>query len=345
MTRMKRFDGYMHGVNLGGWLSQCDHTKERYDTFISADDIKVIKGWGLDHIRVPVDYNLVEDEAGNYQEDGFGYIQKAIDWAGENGLNMVLDLHKTYGFSFDSGEQESGFFENESYQERFYKLWEEFSRRFGKYSDRLCFEILNEVTDKEYCEKWNAISGECIRRIRAIVPDIKILIGGYYNNSIEALKDLALPADENIVYNFHCYEPLIFTHQGGYWVPGMDTSFRMPFEATYGEYDKYTLENLDMFSEMMTGYDPNAVIGVEYFENLISEAVRVADERNVAMYCGEYGVINLATAEDTLKWYNCICSCFDKYGIGRAAWSYKEMDFGLIDDHMKGVLGEIVKTI
>ena len=235
---MKKLLGFTHGVNLGGWLSQCDHTKERYDTFIVEDDIKEIKSWGLDHIRVPVDYNLVEDEEGNYLEEGFAYIQKAIDWAGKYGLNMVLDLHKTYGYSFDAAEEESGFFDNEAYQERFYKLWDQFASRYGKYSDRLAFEILNEVTDKEYSDTWNRISGECIQRIRKFAPDIKILIGGYYNNSIEALKDLSMPVDENIVYNFHCYEPLIFTHQGGWWVPGMDTSFRMPFDVPYSEYTK-----------------------------------------------------------------------------------------------------------
>ena len=63
---MKRFDGYMHGINLGGWLSQCDHTKERYDTFINEEDVKCISEWGLDHIRVPIDYDLVEDKEGNY---------------------------------------------------------------------------------------------------------------------------------------------------------------------------------------------------------------------------------------------------------------------------------------
>ena len=35
---MKKFEGYTHGVNFGGWLSQCDHTKERYDTFITEED-------------------------------------------------------------------------------------------------------------------------------------------------------------------------------------------------------------------------------------------------------------------------------------------------------------------
>ena len=109
---MKKFKGYMHGINLGGWLSQCNHTKERYDNFITEDDFKVIKSWGLDHIRIPVDYNLVEDDDGNYIEEGFDYIKRAIETCKKLGLNVVLDLHKTFGYSFDDGENESGFFDN-----------------------------------------------------------------------------------------------------------------------------------------------------------------------------------------------------------------------------------------
>ena len=159
-------NGYMQGINLGGWLSQCDHTRERYDTFIREEDFARIAAWGLDHVRVPVDYDLVEDAAGNYREEGFGYIRKAVDWCGRYGLNMVLDLHKTYGFSFDDGEEEHGFFEAPAYQERFYRLWEQFAERFGGFSDRLAFELLNEVTEKSYSDKWNEIAAECIRRIR-----------------------------------------------------------------------------------------------------------------------------------------------------------------------------------
>ncbi len=342
---MKLFEGYMHGINLGGWLSQCVHTKEHYDSFIKESDIETIKGWGLDHIRVPVDYELVERDAGDYKEDGFTYIQNAIDWAGKYGLNMVLDLHKTAGFSFDYGEAESGFFENEKYQERFYLLWEEFARRFGKYSDRLSFELLNEVTDKEYCDTWNRVSSNCIERIRKIAPDIKILIGGYYNNAIESLKDLAAPYDENIVYNFHCYEPLIFTHQGAHWIRTMDTNFRMPFDVTYKEYKENAAKYLEGFTLNLDGYDENKIIGIEVFEDLVKEAVRVAEERNVALYCGEFGVINLASAEDSKKWFEMICKCFDNSGIGRATWSYKQMDFGLSDEHMTPVLEDILKIM
>ena len=63
---MREFVGYQKGVNLGGWLSQCDHTKEHYDTFIGEEDIKRIASWGLDHVRVPVDYELIEKEEGIY---------------------------------------------------------------------------------------------------------------------------------------------------------------------------------------------------------------------------------------------------------------------------------------
>ena len=47
---MRRFNGYMHGIDIGGWLSQCDYSKEHLDNFITEEDIKRIKGWGCDHV-------------------------------------------------------------------------------------------------------------------------------------------------------------------------------------------------------------------------------------------------------------------------------------------------------
>jgi aryl-phospho-beta-D-glucosidase BglC (GH1 family) len=73
---VKRFEGYQRGINLGGWISQCNLRKEHYDTFIVEDDIKRIASWGLDHIRVPLDYELVETEEGEYKEEEFKYIDK-----------------------------------------------------------------------------------------------------------------------------------------------------------------------------------------------------------------------------------------------------------------------------
>ena len=122
--------GFRRGVNLGGWFSQCDYSEDRLEHFITEKDLDRIAAWGLDHVRIPVDYNVLENEDGSWCEKGFMRIGRAIGWCKARGLKVVLDLHKTAGFSFDIGEAENGFFVNEKLQDRFYALWEEMARRF-----------------------------------------------------------------------------------------------------------------------------------------------------------------------------------------------------------------------
>ncbi len=317
---MMKEKGFYKGVNFGGWLSQCDYSKDRLDNFITEKDFERAAQTGFDHVRVPIDYNVLENEDGTaYSEEGFGRVDNAVQLAKKYGLNIVIDIHKTAGFSFDSGENETGFFESEKHQERFYRLWEEIARRFGKYSDISAFELLNEVTDKDYIGVWNRVIRECIKRIRVYAPDTIILVGSYWNNSASAVKDLEAPYDDKVVYNFHCYDPLQFTHQGAYWVPDMDTEFRQPFEES--------------------GTTP------EMFEDLFMQALEKAREYGADVYCGEYGVIDRATPEDTVKWYRTINGVFEKYGIARAVWNFKEMDFGFFDSRLDGVRDDLRKYI
>ncbi|MBO6303015.1 MAG: glycoside hydrolase family 5 protein [Ruminiclostridium sp.] len=318
---MKEFKGFKKGIDLGGWLSQCDYSKERLEGFIVENDIKTIAEWGADHVRLPIDFNILEDGNGGYSDIGFGYVKGAVDMCFRHGLNIVIDIHKTAGFSFDQGEQESGFFDSEELQERFYRLWEEIARRFNYDTERIAFELLNEVTDRSFSKTWNRVTKECIRRIRAIAPDTVILVGSYWNNSVSAVKDLDPPYDDKVVYNFHCYDPLMFTHQHAYWVP-----------AEMGDVNK------DMSYEE-SGATP------EYFEKLFAEAIKVAEENSTVLYCGEYGVIDKASPEDILAWYKAINAVFEKYNIGRCTWTYKEMDFGLSDKRLDGVREELLKYI
>ena len=342
---MRIFTGYQRGVDLGGWFSQCDHTEGRYDAFITEEDFAVIKSWGCDHVRLPIDYELLEDEAGAPREKGYERLERAISWCRKNGLNMVLDLHKTAGFSFDPGEREAGFFENERYQERFYGLWERIARRFGQDADMLSFELLNEVTEQSYRDAWNRIASACIRRIRAIAPTVHILVGGYWHNSAVSVKDIDVPVDEHIVFNFHCYEPLIFTHQGAYWMPAMDRAFRIPVTASFGEMAKADREQGTLSCAGYENWPPETTLSSAYFEAFMREAVAAAEAKNVPLYCGEYGVIDNAPPEDALLWYRAIHGAFERYGIGRAAWSYRQMDFGLSDHRMDGVRAELIRCL
>ncbi len=343
---MKQFSGFEHGINLGGWLSQCVHTFPHYETFIKEADLKRIREWGLDHVRVPIDYDLVEDKEGIPLEKGFEMIDRACEWCRKYGLNIILDLHKTFGFSFDTGENESGLFENRVCQERFYTLWERLAKRYGREHDFVAFELLNEVTEKKYCDAWNEIISRCIPLIRKKAPENRIIIGGYHNNSIEALPDLILPADDGIVYTFHCYEPLIFTHQGAHWTPGMNVNFRMSLKtSTYRDMEAFTKKNLTQATVGFGDFEAQSTLGSEFFDRYFSEAVSLAEKRNVPLYCGEYGVINLAEPSDTLLWYECIADSFDRFRIGRAAWTYHKMDFGILDEHMDSVRERILKRL
>ena len=317
---MKKMIGFNTGVNFGGWLSQCNYEKEHLDTFITENDFKVAASWGIDHIRVPFDYNILENKDGSFSEEGFAYLTKAVEACKANGLNLILDLHKTAGFSFDYyAENESGFFDSKEYQERFYRLWEEVAKRYGSLTPNVAFELLNEVTDAEFIDAWNRISNECIRRIRKYAPDILILVGSYWNNSAATVQYLDKPYDENVIYNMHCYEPLKFTHQGAYWTTDIIPEERMAFEES--------------------------VTSEEYFEELFSTAIAKAEKHGSGLYCGEYGCIDVVSPEDTIKWYRTINAVFRKHDIGRAAWNYKAMDFGLSDDRLKDVHDELINLL
>ena len=220
---MREFKGYHKGVNLGGWLSQCgrdNYTKEHYDTFIVEKDFEIIKSWGLDHVRVPVDAEVIQEEDGTMKEDGLYYLDKAMEWCKKYGLNMILDLHKAHGYIFDD-ENNCQLFYQEKLQNIFYELWSRLAERYGKNRDFVTLELLNEVTSADFTDIWNKMAAKAIKTIRERDKDIRIIVGGIFNDSIFGLKLLDPPADENIVFTFHCYSPLVFTHQGAYWVSRM----------------------------------------------------------------------------------------------------------------------------
>ena len=117
----------------------------------------------------------------------------------------------------------------------------------------------------------------------------------------------------------HCYDPLKFTHQGAYWTNQIVKE------------DRYSFEEIS--------------VDANYFKERFASAVETAKKYNTALYCGEYGVIDVASPEDTLKWYKAIHEAFEELCIGRSAWNYKEMDFGLSDARMNGVIDELIKYL
>lgn len=310
--------GFRKGVNLGGWFSQCDYSEERLNNFITEADFEKIAALGFDHVRIPIDYNVIQNPDGTMRPDGLGRIDAALALCKKYGLKAVLDLHKTPGYSFDAGEKEAGFFESESYQERFYAIWETLAEWFGGMSDRVAFELLNEVTEARFLPAWKRISRECVRRIRVYTPDTIILLGSYNWNSARTVPELDAPYDDKMVYNFHFYEPHAFTHQGAYWMPELQDK-----RCAYAD----------------------CGASEQWFEDFLAPAIEKAEKEHCELYCGEFGVIDVVPPEEAVKWFRDLHKVFERHDIAHAVWSWKQMDFGLIDERMDGVRDELLTLL
>ena len=344
---MTKLDGFIKGVNLGGWLSQGSLDISHLDSFIKEEDIKRIKDMGCDHLRLPVDFENIYDEKKECDNPvGYKYIDLCIEWCKKYGLNVVLDLHKAPGYIFDDFEYSAGFFTNEKLMGLFLDIWDRLSKRYAKYSDMMMFEMLNEVTSFDVINEWNDLALRCIKVIRKNAPKVKILYGGVGYSSVKAVKFIPAPYDENIVFNVHCYEPMAFTHQGAYWVDKMPTDFRIGYPVDAAKY-KEICKIVPSLVNGTLGDADNALKMLEnnFFINLFKECVDCAEKYNVGLYCGEYGVIDRADPKSSLIWIKHINQAFEYYGIARAIWSYKKMDFGIIDDHYKDIYDELIKYL
>ena len=345
---MREFSGFQKGVNLGGWISQFAKYDERhFESFITEKDIEFIASLGFDHVRVPVDYIVLTDDEGTIRESGFGYLENCRAWCEKYGLKMLIELHECYGYSFDPLKKDmdrKAFFYSQELQERFFSLWREIANRFSLYQETVAFEPLNEVVLPEVADAWNTICSKYISLIREICPRTWIVIGGVNYNNVLSVPLISVPLDDRIVYNFHCYEPMVFTHQGAYWVEGMPLDFRIEYPRTLEEYRKISKD----LSPNLVGavFDPSIrEIGIDFFVDIFTPALKKAEKDNVPLYCGEYGVIDRAEGEYKIKWLCDIHTAFKKFGIGRALWNYKEKDFGFVDDSFSSIRDKFIEIL
>ena len=317
---MKKLEGYMAGANLGHWLSQYGgKSDEHWSTYITEPDIARMRGWGLDHVRVPVDYFMFErdEEPGVYDEKRLAYIDRTLEWCRKNGMNMILDLHHAPGFFFGNGAK-NDLFTSEASRKRYLDIWRMFAERYSSEGDSLIFELLNELV-WENSDPWNVLWQETAAEIHKISPARRIIVGGNFWNSVNELRNLALTDDERIIYTFHFYEPFIFTHQRAGWMPNM-VAYKKPVA-----YPFVVSEHADFWGDAGI---PAQLKGLETADrralgNYLRPALDFAEKTKKTLYCGEYGVIANADDASAARWLDDIGGLLSENGIGRAVWSYR----------------------
>ena len=110
--------------------------------------IQDIHAAGFNAIRIPVTWMQKLDENDQISETWMNRVQEIVDWAYDDGMYVILNLHHDTNHGWLRADYESW----DKYQNRFASIWTQISERFADYDYHLIFEGFNEIL----CEGTNA---------------------------------------------------------------------------------------------------------------------------------------------------------------------------------------------
>ena len=359
---MKPLTGYMHGIGIGGWLTNYKRIAvlppearriispgdiEHFETYITHEDVKRITSFGMDHIRLCFDQIVMEDSdhPGTYRESGLRCLDRFIEWCRLEGINVILNLHKAIGAYCDCRD-ENMLLTDPELQDRFIALWETLERRY--HASAAPFEILNEIAVPDSAE-WNTLAAKTIAALRRLNPTRKIIIGGIGYNSPDSLRDLRLFDDANIIYTIHFYGPHEFTHQRGILqVHPAIYNRAMPYPGDierYRDYHRFMFKNEHAYEQ----YDR---MDRRYIEDALRPAMEfMAEHPDKQLYFGEFGTIRHADIRSRENWMRDVIGIAKREGWAYSVWNYLSTPydgnrFSLVDDDTREILSpELLKII
>lgn len=195
--------GSMTGINdqcaLESKLSQRfgNTEKERLmkvfrDSFITARDLDLMKGMGMNVVRIPFLYSLIENEYAPYtlRADAWQYLDWAVNEAEKRGMYVILDLHGAVGGQAAASEQHDGcigaaqMWTNNTYWDRTKWLWDNIAQHYRGRTAIAAYDLLNEPWGTDATTLANR-SYELFNTVRAADPTHVILLPGH-NSGIDA---------------------------------------------------------------------------------------------------------------------------------------------------------------
>lgn len=239
----------LRGVNLGNWLQlefwmmnqnmsnssgivndQCtlegtltsrfgQAEKERLmgafrDSWITARDFDIIKSMGMNVVRVPFYFSLVEDETTPYKlrPDAWKHLDFAINEAEKRGMYVILDLHGAVGGQAGAGEQHDGcvgaaqMWTNTQYRDRTKWLWDMVASRYRGRNAVAAYDLLNEPWGTD-AATMASFAYELFNVVRAKDPEHVIILPGH-NSGIDAYGNPASRGLSNVALGMHFYPGL-----------------------------------------------------------------------------------------------------------------------------------------
>ncbi len=333
-----RFDELTRGINLSHWFSQASNFDANY---ITEQDIASIKSLGFEHVRLPIDAAFLFDEnnPGVLNTQNLQYLDDALNKIEAHDLSVIIDLSP--GDNFKERLANDDAFVTSAAQ-----FWKALAAHLStRDPEQVFLETLNEPafgyflqnTSIDPVQRWNEVQGKLLTAMREGAPNNTLIAKGYDWDGIDGLKALTPVEDPNVVYNFHFYEPMVFTHQGADW---MDEEFSylhdLPYpynqESCAAVISTITNESAKEWAQSYCDRQWDAA----KLENRIAQAAAWATQNNVRLTANEFGVYRPFVGEDDrVAWIGDVRSLLEKYDIGWTMWSYSD-GFGLVKENEEG---------
>lgn len=299
------------GVNINAWFdrltSQVDPDK------IKDKDFDIIKSLGMDVVRLPIKFNDNTGPAPEYKldEEYLNMLDNAVERITSHGLWVILDHHSLSVETFPlDGE------------DLITECCKQLALRY-KGHEKVALELFNEPYTNDLQLIWPKMQGRIIKAVRACDPDL-IMIATGWGGKPNTLADLPEYNDPRVIYTFHYYSPLMFTHQQAYWsenegvlsgIPFPYDAARMPEIHPRWEKEPYLAFLYGIYNE--TGTE-------KYIRDEINEAVDWATEHGKLLFCGEFGALNTSDPADRYCWYKVVGDALNSNNIPWTLWQYND---------------------
>ena len=318
------------GINASEWFAQVydqrGYTKDHFQSWTTSEDIALIKSIGFDHVRLSVNPQpmMANHRPDEITAEYLGYLDAAIKMILDQGLAVVIDLHPESDFKARLAK-------DDSFVQEFSDFWRALARHYSSWdAERVFFEILNEPEFPDQY-RWYGVQAKLAAAIREGAPQQTIIAAGARWSDDDELVFIEPLRDPNVIYNFHFYDPHIFTHQGAtwgtyfwHWVKGLHypSSPESAAKTAAGVPDA-----VDRLAVIRYGQDHWDAVRIDAEVTQVAEWAR---QRGVPVVCNEFGVYRTyADPHDREAWIHDVRSALERHGMGWAMWDYSG-SFGLV---------------
>jgi len=312
-----------YGINLSEWFAQVydpkGYAKEHFETWTTAQDIALIKAMNFDHVRLSVNPQPMfrHNEADRIPADYLAYLDAAVKMILDQGLAVILDIHPESDFK-------QKLVADDSFVEQFEDFWRAFARHYSSTNpDLVFFEILNEPEFRDRY-RWEGVQSRLAAAIREGAAAHTIIVAGANWSADNELLFIEPLHDPNTIYNFHFYDPHIFTHQGATWTTNFQHYLAdLPYPSTP--------ENVRAAANLIPDA-ANRLAAIRYgFDRWNSARIDTEFDQvaawgkrwNVPLTCNEFGVYRkTANPQSRAAWLSDVRTSLEKHNIGWTMWDY-----------------------